>query len=307
MEPPVQGYTLAYNEAEEDEPDSYAFHVVVSHERLRAVIRAAFDLLPDEVVPIVEIGSRDAYRAVDVFLGEEAVSRAHFLAVWHAFESIILEDASLGVGANSEEPFIEVFVDSWKGVAIHVPIDMRDRVEEVLHGLGLDEVPETWADDPESDPLPGTAIRDVLELVDEQSPDIDELLLQLRELWGLELNVDPETNLDEAGRNLGLTLWHAVVVAESADGDPDRGAYISIWASASSMTEMEELIEHAMEECPDWSFQSVYSLDRVAFDERPEPLVDLPPRSREPKVHLVEVDSWGEPPRQGRGKGAARG
>lgn len=307
MEPPAQGYTLAYTEAEEDEPDTYAFHIVVSHEKLRGVVTAAFDLLPDEVVPIVEIGSRDAYRAVDVYLGEEPVTKAVFLSVWRAFENIILEDASIGIGANSEEPFIEVFVDSWKGVAIHVPIDLRDVVEEKLHALGLDEVPETWPNDHEADPLPGTSVRDVLELSDEQSPDIDEMLLQLRELWALELNVDPETNIDEAGRNLGLTLWHAVAVADSADGDPDRGAYISIWASAASMAEMEELIEDALGERPEWVFHSIYSIDRVAYDERPESLTDLPPRSREATVHLVQIDAWGEPPRQGRGKGAARG
>ena len=71
---PAQGYTLTYTPGEEGDPDTYAFHVVVSHDRLRPLIRDAFSLLPDEVVPIVEVGSRDAYRSLDVYLGAEAIN-----------------------------------------------------------------------------------------------------------------------------------------------------------------------------------------------------------------------------------------
>ncbi len=305
--PPTTGFTLAYTPGEEDEPDTYAFHVVVSHEKLRPLILKAFTLLPDEVTPIVEIGSRDAYRTVDVYFSDDGVSKSEYLRIWKRYEGVVLEDASIGVGANSEEPFVEIFVDSWKGLSIHVPIELREEVEAMLHAAGLDEVPETWPSEPESDPLPGTTMRDVLEIVDEQSPDIDELLLQLREHWGLELNVDPETNVDDAGRNLGLTLWHAVVVADAVSGDPERGAYLSIWASAGSLAEMERLMTDAIEEQSEWIFNSIYSVDRVAYDERPDELADLPPRSKQSKVHLVEVDAWGDPPATGRGKGASRG
>jgi len=307
LEPPCQGYTLAFWEGEEDQPDTYAFQVVVSHEKLLPIIHRAFDLLPANVIPIVEIGSRDAYRQVDVYMGTEAIPKREFLRVWRRYEPIILEDASIGIGASSDEPFIEVFVDAWKGLAICVPLELRERIEAMLHEFGLEEVPETWPSGPEYEALPGTSMRDVLELLDDQSPDIDELLLQLRDLWQLELDVDPETNVDDAGRQLGLTLWHAVVLADSADHDPDRGAYLSIWADASSLSEMESLIMAALDERPQWSFNSFYSVDRVAYDERPDELAPLPPRRREPKVHLVEVDSWGEPPRSGTGKEARRG
>ena len=33
----------------------------------------------------------------------------------------------------------------------------------------------------------------------------------------------------------------------------------------------------------------VFTLDRVAFDERPDELADLPPRGDEQKVHLLEI------------------
>src|SRR5262245_26320080 len=107
---PTQGYTLTYNVAEEDEPDTYSFHVVVSHERLKELLNKAFALLPDEVYGIIEIGSRDAYRSTDVYLGEDPpLPRDEFLRLWKQYEPFLLEDGAIAGGANTEEPFMEVF------------------------------------------------------------------------------------------------------------------------------------------------------------------------------------------------------
>ncbi len=54
IEAPKQGYILAYTPGDE-EPDTYAFHVVVSHERLAPLVRSVFNMLPGEVYAIVEI------------------------------------------------------------------------------------------------------------------------------------------------------------------------------------------------------------------------------------------------------------
>src|SRR6185503_5211288 len=115
IKPPRQGYTLNYTQGEEDEPDTYAFHIVVSHEKLGKIVHRAFDLLPDQVYGIVEIGSRDAYRSTDVYIGEELISTEDFLTTWKHFEPILMEDGSIAAGANSDEPFIELFLDQWKG------------------------------------------------------------------------------------------------------------------------------------------------------------------------------------------------
>jgi hypothetical protein len=300
LQAPTQGYTVTYNPAEEDEPDTYTFQIVVSHSRLVPIVERAFDFLPDEVTPIVEIGSRDAYRSMDVFLAREPITVSEFLEVWAGFKDILIEDASIGVGANSEDPFVEIFLDSWKTLSIHVPTDLRNDVEAMLQSFGLEEVPETWPspDEEPNDFDPPTQIREVLEIVDEHSPDIDELLLQLRQMWDLELNIDPDANVDESGRRLGMTLWHAYVLVESADGDEGRGAYVSIWATASNMSDMERMIHESLGEYPQWVFAEVYSLDRVAYDERPNELADLPPRRNKAQVHLVQVDEWGDGPPQ---------
>ena len=311
---PFQGYTVTYTPAQDDEPDTYAFHVVVSHEKLAPIIHKVFELLPEEVYGIIEIGSRDAYRSTDVYIGQEAVPADHFVSVWKTYEQFLLEDGSLAAGANSEDPFIEIFLDQWKGLSMHVPADMQERVEAMLHGFGVEEVPQTWPAAESDDELgEGTLVRPVLELVDEYSPDVDELLLTLRHEWSLELNIDPESNVDDGGRSLGTTLWHAVVIVEEATpngqataekrptrphgkNDPPRGAYASIWATAKSLSEMERLIEEALDEHPQWAFGEIYTVDRVAFDERPDQLADLRPGRREPQVHLVTFEPWDEPP-----------
>jgi hypothetical protein len=291
IQAPNQGYTVDYTPGEDDEPDTYLFHVVVSHERLAQIIDRAFSLLPEEVYGIVEIGSRDAYRTADVYMAQEPVSAREFRAGWKRYEAFLLEDGSIAAGANSEEPFLEVFLDQWKGLSLHVPLSMRDQVEKIFAGFGLMEVPSTWPamDDQASEKA--LRLRPVLSLEDEYSPDVDELLLQLRHTWKLELNVDPDTNVDEAGRTLGRTLWHALVIIESVE-DPDAGAYVSIWATAGSLGEMEELIDSALAGSPTWRFVEIYTIDRVAYDERPDELADLPTRRDKAEVHLVSFERW---------------
>lgn len=291
--PPVQGYTLSYNLGEDDEPDTYTFVVTVTHEKVASVASWAFSLLPEEIWPILEIDSADAYRITDVFLaGEDSpVARGDFFASWREFLPVLLEDGSLGVGASSEEPFVEVFVDQWKQINIHVPIVMRDIVEEGLDGFGLKEVPETWP--PVADAQQDTAtIRQVLDTADPANGTIDDLLLELRRRWNLELNVDPDRNLDQGGRDLGMTLWYAVVIAEDVNGDDRRGAMLTIWLSARSLGEAEELVLEAVESSRSWSYSEMYAINRVAFDERPEELASLSPRRAKPEIHLVKVEPW---------------
>ena len=167
-------------------------------------------------------------------------------------------------------------------------------METMLVGLGLRETPETWPLEIEREVMKASRVRDVLEIIDEHSPDLDELLLQMREGWGLELDVDREDNVDEGGRSLGFTLWHSIIVVEPTDGSEHRGAYISIWSTGTSIGQVEELIGETLAGMPEWSFQSIYSIDRVAYDERPEELSDLPPRRAQANVHQISIDVWGD-------------
>ena len=291
---PAEGYAVSFREGEEEEPDTYVFEATISHERLRPLLREALELLPGEVRGILEIESLDAYRSLDVHLGVEPIDRDDFLADFDEFEPVILEDVSIGVGANADEPFVEVFLDAWKTLTIEVPIELKSRVEAMLARHGLSEVPETWPADPDGSLYAGATVRPVLLVEDSQDPNIDEVSLQLRERWALELDVDPQRNLDEQGMELGLTLWHAIVMVVAADPATESGAYVDVWATAGSLAEMEELIDEALDAQDEWIFDGIYSVERVAFDERPDELSDLPMRRTASGIHLVTLDRWSD-------------
>jgi len=296
---PEEGYLVGFREGEEEDPDTYVFEATVSHPRLRPLVREALDLLPGEVRGILEVESLDAYRTIDVHLGVEPIDRDDFLADYAEFEEIVLEDPSIGLGANADEPFVEVFLDAWKTVVIEVPVELKSTVEAMLARHGLAEVAETWPEDPDGSLYGSVRVRPVLEVDDEQDPNIDELVLQLRERWMLELDGDPARNVDEQGVELGMTLWHAIVMVAPVDPETGGGAYIDLWATAGSLMEMEQLIDETLDSQGDWLFDGIYSMERVAFDERPDALGDLPMRRRERGVHLVSIDRWEGDPETG--------
>ncbi|MFK7959163.1 MAG: hypothetical protein AB8G96_01450 [Phycisphaerales bacterium] len=295
VEAPRQGYVLDYVTADEHETDSYQFVITVSHERLDDVLDALFGLLGGEVYPIIEIGSRDAYRAVDVWMAEEPMTRTQFLRKWRDYRDFLLEDGAISAGANSEEPAIEVFVDHWKGINLHVPLMLREDVEMVLARLDLEEQTDAWMTGEVSEDDPGMDARPVLDLSEPDLPDVEDLLLELRDVWGLVLNVDRERNVDDSGRPIGRTLWLALVMVLSKT-DPGGGGYASVWITAGSLAEAEDFVVNAVEVAGKgaWRVEQFYSIDRVAYDERPDELSDLTPRRSESGVHLVQFDPWPE-------------
>lgn len=301
---PAQGYTVTFNQAAEEGPDTYSFDIVVSHERLAPLLHDAFNaLLPDELFAIVEIGSRDAYRSTDVYLSGESLPRQEFLESWKSYESVLLEDSAIGAGANSEEPFVEVFIDHFKGLFIQVPVDMRERVEDMLQHAGLQEVHETWPKSVQELPYDLAVIRPVIEPFDDGQDITDELLFELRQMWALDLNIDIDRNIDDAGRSLGLTLWYAEVMLDHAT-EPDLMTYATIWATAGSLAQLAKMIEQAIARSGPWRFVDFYSVDRIAHDERPEELNDLPPRRSRAEIHLLQVDPPAPPDSTGGGAGA---
>ena len=71
---------------------------------------------------------------------------------------------------------------------------------------------------------------------------------------------------------------------------------MSIWSTAGSLSQLEELIGGMLEQSGEWVLAEVYSTDRIAFDERPDELSDLAPRRTEPEIHLVSIDPRSDVP-----------
>ena len=288
---PHQGYTIAYNTGDDDEPETYTIQVVISHDQLPTLVDRALRLLPEEVVAILEIDSQDAYRTTDVFLSEEPISRSNFIENWQCYAPFLLEDCSIGVGANSEEPFLEIFLDPFKTLNFHIPLEMRDVLENMLSDLGLEEVPYTWPIDECESMIRGWRIRPVLDRSDPNLADEVELLNHLQHAWRLTLDIDPDHNVDEVGRELGFTLWHVQMLVESAFGAPVNEAVFALWVTADSLSRVEHYMQSTLADHPQWQLVRVESIDRVAFDDRPEHLSDIPPRRDHEEVHLVEIET----------------
>jgi hypothetical protein len=119
--------------------------------------------------------------------------------------------------------------------------------------------------------------------------------MELRHDWRMELNIDPDTNVDEGGRRLGLTLWHAVLGVHHV-GDTEQIREMLIWATAGSLTQLETLIEAVLQQSEEWVLVEVFSTDRIAFDERPDELADLAPRYSEAEIHLVSIEGPADHP-----------
>jgi len=287
---PRQGWSMQWTTGEGELDDCCTFHVVLSLDRLAGLLETFFSLLPEQgLYGILELGSRDAYRAVDVYISDEAMDRDRFMETWRLYEPMFLEDASLAVGVNAEDPFIELFLDPDKGLLVHVDPSLQEEVRSILLAQDVTEVAAVGYELEEHE-LDRIGIRPILVQADGLLCDVDQLLQELKHEWHLVLNEDPTTNLDGRGRRIGRTLWHAVVILETDSGDLVREAHATIWGTATSRSEMEELIELRLQRESPWRMQEIYVLDRAAFDDRPVELDALPPRSEHSSIHLVQID-----------------
>ena len=253
-------------------PDTLTYTVAVSHELVRPLLREFLTLLPPTVSGLMELGSRDAYREVDVYIGQP-VQRAHFRGVWDLFEPILLEDATIGVGVNAADPFYELFLDQDKRIILHIEPEWAGRIEQTLSRFNIRRCHE---DDLQPTGLAKSVrVRPILEQRDGWLADPDHLLLALQAAWKLELDDDPDRNLDGRGREIGHTLWRGLVLVDQEDPAGRRIGHAQIWGVATCRRGIERLMKHHVDQDFDWEFRQFLNLDRVAFDDRPEALNEL--------------------------------
>jgi len=286
---PRQGFTVEFRPSDDGHPDLYAFQIVVSHEQLPKVMRSCFELLPSSVEPSLEVLSNDAYRSIDAYVCDDQIRRRHFERVWEAYESFFLEDGAIWLGLAADDPYVDLYLDNWKTIGLSVPTARREFVELMLTGLGLKERGETWHEAADGQTTGEAEIRSVLDERADDGVEFDRVIYDLRKRLYLTLDIDPMGNVDESGREIGMTLWHAVAVVESID-DPDRFAYLDAWVTAGSMAELVRLLRDHLGEHEPWHLIDMYAFERVAHDERPDQLADLDLRRQRPEVHDVAID-----------------
>ncbi len=219
---PKSGYTTAFEPADdgtdptttetggewEEWPDRYVFDILVPATRVEALCRSLFSLLPGRSYPILDFLGQDEFREVDPYVSYDLLGMDRFMDTLRRFRGFFYEDGLVGFGAMSEEPFLYVFVDEHKVVTVRAEASIKEKVEKVLSAFDLEQVPELLSADSVTHEH-----RSVLEAPNER-PDLlvgDEIIEVLRDEWRLVLNIDPESNLDEDGKDLGMTGWRCIV------------------------------------------------------------------------------------------------
>lgn len=215
-------------------PDRYVFDIVIGADRVDALYRQLLPLLPGRVYPILDFIGHDAYREIDPYLARVPVGIEWLIDGVRACRPFFFEDGMVGFGALSDDPFCHLFVDEHKIITLRCEPDLKPQFEKVLAAFDLKEI-----EDPAGADAAAHEHRNVL-WTPEERPDLlsaEEIVEDLRDAWQLDLNVDITRNVDDGGRELGITPWRCVVRTE---GD-ERTRYAEIVLNADCLLNAEEL------------------------------------------------------------------
>jgi len=254
---------------------------VVSAERLPSLCRALFllfDTAPisgtapgwttGRIYPILDVLGQDAYREIDPYIAYDLVGLDVFLDGVREYNEFLFEDGMAGFGAMSEDPFLYVFVDEHKIVTVRAQPELKERVERVMAAFDLEQTESAAGVD-----AAAHEHRSVL-LAPANNPEFltpEEVVEDLVDHWRMLLNVDPDSNKDDEGNELGPTSWRALVRCEFDDAPP---RYAETVFDAENFREAEGLAFNAIEklstaareggvEEEDWSDARLVIIDRI--------------------------------------------
>ncbi|MFK7758699.1 MAG: hypothetical protein AB8C13_01990 [Phycisphaerales bacterium] len=236
---PFQGYSSDYEPADgvqgdetieevEAWPDRYVYDIVISATRLESLWVQIFAMMPGRVFPILDYIGHDCYREIDPYIAYEPVGQEHVTNLLQRFNEFFFEDGMVGFGAVSEEPFFYAFVDEHKILTLRVEPELCPKIDKLLASFDLQPV-----DDPAGADAAAHEHRSVL-MTPPDRPDLlnaDEIVEISRERLGLVLNVDPETNIDDDGKELGITPFRCLLRHESDQNPTPRYAEVICTAS----------------------------------------------------------------------------
>lgn len=246
---PLEGYNSEYEPADGEDglddveawPDRYVFDVVISAKRLQALWVQIFALMPGRIYPILDYIGHDCHREIDPYIAYEPVGQERVTNLLQRYQDFFFEDGMVGFGAVSEEPFFYAFMDEHKILTLRVEPEIKERVERLLASFDLKIV-----DEPSGADAAAHEHRSVL-VTPPDRPDLlnaDEIIEIARESWGLVLNVDPETNLDDDGNELGITPFRCLLRYETDQKPTPR--YAEVLCTANCLLQAESIAFDAM-------------------------------------------------------------
>lgn len=274
---PKAGYAMNFEPADggeegewEEWPDRYAYDVVLSAERLPAFARTIFSLFDGRVYPILDVLGQDGYREVDPYISYELVGLDRFFDGVREYADYLFEDGMCGFGVMSEEPFLYVFFDEHKIATIRAAPVLKERVERALAAFDLEQTEGAAGADASAHEH-----RTVLVLPADNPSMLgpDEVLERLKDHWRLVLNVDPDANVDDEGKELGTTAWRGVLRCQFTDGP---AKYAEVVFDADNLRQAEEVAMSAAETLIEkeqgvWEDTLTVLMDRL----RPEQLAQV--------------------------------
>ena len=288
----------------EEWPDRYVFDVVVTAEKLEPLCRSLLALLPGRIYPIFDYLGQDAYREVDPYISYDLLGLDRLLDCLRRFRGFFFEDGLCGFGAMIDEPFLYVFVDEHKIVTIRAETAHRERIERLLaaHDLALIDAGPEGEDGPAGADSAPHEHRGVLIAPDDR-PDLltqDEIVEYLRDDWRLVLNIDPDANVDEDDKPLGVTPWRCLVRCfPGPEGKPDEPRYADALVAAGSLRRAEELAMEAADQLlpeglDEWDEVAVITSDRLTSERWAELTVpeNPVPGSAIPMEEGISGRSW---------------
>ncbi len=271
-------------------PDRYVYDIVITSERVPALVRHLLALMPGRAFPILDFIGHDAYREIDPYISYVLMGVDRFVDAIRRYRPFFFEDGMCGFGLMSDDPFFYLFIDEHKIVTVRTEPDLKEKVERVLEAFDLQRVPEPLGADAATHEHRGVLV----------SPDdhpefmgAEEIVEQLRAEWRLTLNIDPDTNLDEDGHDLGLTSWRCLLRCERESEDRPRYAEVILFADC--LAQAEELAFDAVaallaDDGGVWTEPMLLAADRTSPEqhadlvrEPPAPLGAPPPTKAGPK------------------------
>ncbi|MCA9293795.1 MAG: hypothetical protein KDA20_08275 [Phycisphaerales bacterium] len=235
---PFEGAEPTPSEVWEEWPDRFMFDILVSHERLGALARSLLSLLPGRIYPILDVLGNDSFREVDPYIAYDQVGFERFMDGLIQLGPWLFEDGLVGFGAMSLDPFFYVFVDEHKAITVRTEMSLKERVQKLLAAFDLKETREIAGADSVAHEH-----RCVLKPPAEDGAGLhaEEIVEQLRDRWALQLNVDTRTNVDDGGRELGITAWRCVMrcTPDAKDAQP---VYAEVFLAADCLDTAERLL-----------------------------------------------------------------
>lgn len=238
------GATINPSDDWEEWPDRFMYDVLIGADRLPALCRILFSILPSRVYPILDVMGHDDYREIDPYIAYDLVGMEKFYDALRSFGDWLFEDGMVGFGAMSVEPFFYVFVDEHKAVTIRAQLDLKEKVERILAAFDLEAVPDILGADSAAHEH-----RTILVSPEAESDSLtaDDILDRLREQWLLQLNIDARANVDDEGKPLGITGWRCLLRCTS-DKEDELESYAEVLLSADCLETAERLATEAVGE-----------------------------------------------------------